>query len=450
MSKKYDVVVIGAGNGGLTAACAAAKLGLKTLLAERHNLPGGVATSFVRGRFEFEAALHELSAVGTPEQPGAVRKLFDRLGVGVEWRAIPEAYRLIVTGGAEATDIVIPFGVEAYTAAIDAGVPGSGVCVAQFLDMCREVTQGAEYVSAAAGAPDSAVLAAKYPNFMRTAGASLWDVQDFLHMPPRARAIVNVFWCYLGLGSAAMDFQTYAVLLYNKLRNGAHVPRMRSHEIAAALDGKIRENGGVIRYNTKVTAINVRASAVTGVTLAGGEEIETDHVISDVTQHVVFSQLIAPETEIPARQLKMANSRGKFACASTVYLGLNKPAAELGLNSYSYFIFPSGDDNVLFEQAKSIETGVAQTAVCLNAAVPDCSPEGTCILYCFAAHGERAWDDVNPRDYFRIKDEIAGKMIDYFERSLRVDLAGCIEEIEVAAPATVARYTGNYQGFSCG
>ena len=55
----YDVVVIGAGNGGLTAATQLAISGKKIILFEQHNLPGGFATSFIRGRFEFEATLHE-------------------------------------------------------------------------------------------------------------------------------------------------------------------------------------------------------------------------------------------------------------------------------------------------------------------------------------------------------------------------------------------------------
>ena len=48
--KTYDVIVIGAGNGGLAAAANCAKAGLSTLLLERHNIPGGSASSFVRGR----------------------------------------------------------------------------------------------------------------------------------------------------------------------------------------------------------------------------------------------------------------------------------------------------------------------------------------------------------------------------------------------------------------
>ena len=54
----YDAIIIGAGNGGLTAALTVANAGRKVLLLEKHNVPGGCATSFIRGRFEFEVALH--------------------------------------------------------------------------------------------------------------------------------------------------------------------------------------------------------------------------------------------------------------------------------------------------------------------------------------------------------------------------------------------------------
>ena len=79
---KYDVVVIGAGNGGLAAACKVLNAGKSCLVLEKHNLPGGFATSFVRGRFEFEASLHEFNGIGTVENPGSSRILFDELGVG--------------------------------------------------------------------------------------------------------------------------------------------------------------------------------------------------------------------------------------------------------------------------------------------------------------------------------------------------------------------------------
>ncbi len=50
----YDVVVIGAGIGGLTCGGILAKNGLSTLAAEQHSKPGGYVTSYKRGKFVFD------------------------------------------------------------------------------------------------------------------------------------------------------------------------------------------------------------------------------------------------------------------------------------------------------------------------------------------------------------------------------------------------------------
>ncbi len=53
--KTYDVIVIGAGMGGLTAAALLAKKGLKTLLLEKEDQVGGYVVSFKRHGFIFDA-----------------------------------------------------------------------------------------------------------------------------------------------------------------------------------------------------------------------------------------------------------------------------------------------------------------------------------------------------------------------------------------------------------
>ena len=101
----YDGVVIGAGNGGLTAALSLARKGLKVLLLERHNIPGGCATSFVRGRFEFEVALHQLSGMGTEKKPGPLRGILGELGVldKVEFVEMENLYRFVIPGECDLT-----------------------------------------------------------------------------------------------------------------------------------------------------------------------------------------------------------------------------------------------------------------------------------------------------------------------------------------------------------
>ena len=126
---KFDVIVVGAGNGGLAAAANTAKAGLKTLLLEKHNIPGGCATSFRRGRFEFEPSLHELCSVGTAERPDQGYKVFDDLGAKPKWcYETGHLFRAVVKGE-DGYDVRLEAGIEAFCDSVEAAVPGSGKSV---------------------------------------------------------------------------------------------------------------------------------------------------------------------------------------------------------------------------------------------------------------------------------------------------------------------------------
>ena len=58
---KYDVIVIGAGIGGLTCGAFLAKEGLSVLVAEQHSRPGGCCTTFQRKGFNFDAGIEYLA-----------------------------------------------------------------------------------------------------------------------------------------------------------------------------------------------------------------------------------------------------------------------------------------------------------------------------------------------------------------------------------------------------
>ena len=112
---KYDVVVVGAGNAGLSASIQLALAGKKTLLIEQHNLPGGCASSFRRGRFEIEPSLHELCDVGPTSDPGDVRSMFDEYGVNVEWNEVGDCFRIVskYSDGAP-MDVTMPCGIDNF------------------------------------------------------------------------------------------------------------------------------------------------------------------------------------------------------------------------------------------------------------------------------------------------------------------------------------------------
>ena len=60
----YDVIIMGAGLAGLSCALQLQSRGIKDILIlEKHNLPGGLATSYVRNGIEIEATLHEMMSM---------------------------------------------------------------------------------------------------------------------------------------------------------------------------------------------------------------------------------------------------------------------------------------------------------------------------------------------------------------------------------------------------
>lgn len=446
--KDFDAVVIGAGNGGLTAAATLAGKGMKTLLIEQHNLPGGFATSFVRGRFEFEPSLHEISDFGPPEDKGSTRQLLeDKIGLDLEWIRVPEAYRLIIPnekGGR--LDVVMPFGKEKYIAKLEEYVPGSRPYVTDFIDLCEEVVNAFNYLGESKGQADKNVLKEKYSNFLKTAPYSLQDVLDAMKIPYLAQKILTAYWCYLGLGTKQVNFTIFAAMFYKYIMRAAYVPKYRSHGYTVALDKKIRELGGEIMYNTRVEKILVEDGKVAGVETSKGDIIRTQYVISNASPHLVYNRLIYPKDEVPEAALRTCNARKVGFSAFVVYLGLNKSPEELGINEYSYFVYSTPDTNDIYKQFNELKRPTGQATVCLNNAIPHCSPEGTSILYLTTLYSGDSWSKVEPKDYFELKNKIADQMIDEFEKALGVNIRDSIEEIEVATPATFATYTGAYNG----
>ena len=87
-----------------------------------------------------------------------------------------------------------------------------------------------------------------------------------------------------------------------------------------------------------------------------------------------------------------------------------------------------------------------QATVCLNNANPGCSPEGTCIMSFTTMYTDDAWGKIGADEYVAKKRNVAEKLIGDFEKHVGATLMPYIEEIEIATPVTMARYTLNPQG----
>jgi prolycopene isomerase len=447
LKSSYDCIVIGAGNGGLAAAAQLAAKGVKVLLLEQHNLPGGFASSFVRGRFEFETSLHEFADIGSPTAKGSVRRfLEDELNVHVDWIEIPEAYRLILTDPGQDLDVTMPYGVEEYIDAMEREVPGSGQSIANYINLCREVVDALNYLGQSRGNPDRSVLTSEYANFLKTCPYTADQVAKALEIPDKANEILHAQWSYIGPPTSRMNFTIFGAMMYKFITTSAYVPRHRSHELSSALDARIREMGGDIAYNTRAEEIQVQDGRVIGVKTSNGDQITTQYVVSNASPTLVYNHLIHPRSEVPEIAFKECNARVNGLSSCVVYMGLDATAEELGLKEYSYLIYSSMDTDDLSASFETLDAPKAQAALCLNNAIPDCSPPGTSIVEITTLYRPSAWDGVTPREYARVKSRIADGLISHFEEATGTSIRDHIEEIEVATPQTFARYTRSHNG----
>jgi len=442
MQKQYDVIVVGAGNGGLAAAANTASAGLKTLLLEKHNIPGGCATSFRRGRFEFEPSLHELCSVGTAERPNTVYKVFDDLGAKINWEyENGHIFRTIVKGE-DGYDVRLNAGIEAFCASVDAVVPGCKENVRAFLNLKPKVAAAIDYIYATKGNPNGLVMLLKHADFMRTAGHSVEEVMTALGIPKKAQDLINTYWGYLGVPTDELNAMHFLNMLYDYVADGAAMPKYRSHELSLALIDVIEKHGGEVWYNSEVTKFLYREDGSVAGVVANCEEIYAREVISNVIPHNVFN--MSDPDKIPEQNLKLANAREFGISVATVYLGLDCTAEELGLTDYTVFIKSHPDPRTQYDTR--LDDGL-YIVNCLNNVIPDSSPEGTCTLFfTIPVFGNDVPKDLKPEDYKKYKNALAKKYIEDAEKTLGISIMPHIEEISVATPVTFARYLGTPEG----
>ena len=113
------------------------------------------------------------------------------------------------------------------------------------------------------------------------------------------------------------------------------------------------------------------------------------------------------KTEVPERERKLMNARKLAQSAFTVYLGLDIPYEQLGFKAYDTFVRSTGDTLTQYENAATIDTHKDYCVTIINEAIPDCSPEGTCMVQFAKFYTEDAFADVSVEDYFKVKDAIA-------------------------------------------
>ena len=445
----YDVIVIGGALAGMSCAMRLASEGKSVLVLERHNLPGGVATSFVRSGIEMEATLHEMMSLGQPEEPLYIRKYLDEMKVAIDWLRVPEAYELY--SPEDDIDIELHAGRRSdgtwiCADEIEAQYPGSRDEVNRLLELCRKVYESTLYLNEHTLTKVQMLL--HHEELVKTAGYSAKEVMDqAFHLSDKVKKILSAYWIYVGQPISTLPFTIYSFLMADYMMGGSFVARGFSHEMALAMQNRCEELGVQFEYNQNVEKILVKDNHVYGVRTSRGDVIHAKFVASAPYPNTVYSKMIEPQSEVPAQARKYANALPMSVTNFSVVLLLDKKPEDLNIHSYSVFSSEIPfDTDVFWAQGKKLGNWDYLTTICLNYANPQAVPEGMTSLSITNLPLPEAFDEVTADNYFEMKRTIAKQMIDKVSSHLGVNLLDHVQEIEIESPMTIARYTGMYQG----
>jgi len=429
-----DVVVIGAGNAGLTAAASLQKAGLRTLLVERHNVPGGCGTSFRRGRFEFEVALHQLSGLGSSENPGPLRGVLDSLGVTDKLEFVEEhdLYRSVVPGS---HDVTIPADWDLALEILDSVFPGNRSALEKFFDLIRRVTFW--QIAAMRGTPAEKIDPLLFRQGLRT----LKDVLDEHFADPGLKNILGIYWTYLGQPPSALSFQDFALTIFAYFEFKPWHVRGGSQAMSTAILDVFLQEGGQVRFNTSVDRILTDRQKVIGVQLDDGVQVMTSDVVSNASLPITYGML----DDVPGPVREDLATRRIGVSGFVLHMGLSATPAELGFTASTNFVNLDHDDD---RTSASWNTLEAARGICVSnydVAPIGFAPAGASHVSLMSLQYGDVWDKIPPSDYHRAKYAYAETLLDVVEH-MTPGIRDVIEEVDVATPRTMARYLGHPGG----
>lgn len=260
LNKKYDVIIIGAGIGGLVCANYLAKSGLKVLVVEKNREPGGYCTSFVRRGFIIDTAIHAIQNCA----PGnLLYKIFHELGIDKKIelvRANPTDSIFVSNNRIDINNDLNETILNFQRVFVK-----ESVNIAWFFEVIAK--------------NNFIYFYSKYKNF------TFRQVLDQFFKDEEVKKCLAIFLANIGSASDTTSALSGVALLKQFILYGGFYPKGGMQKIPDALVETLRERGGEILLNHKVNKILIQDKVCKGIVINNKEEIFSDFIVSnsDVT-----------------------------------------------------------------------------------------------------------------------------------------------------------------------
>ncbi|MDT5062650.1 MAG: hypothetical protein QOH63_3109 [Acidobacteriota bacterium] len=313
----YEVVVVGGGIGGLTAAALLAARGVNVCLIEKESRVGGCAASFQKFGYDFEPG----AGLYASWQPGEVHeRVFAELPIAPpEAHPISPAYVVRLPDRAE---VALTENTLEFEESLRASFPE---CAEAAVDFYRELAPLSEVLRGNAR-PVTAISDEQISPLILSAMNDT-AAQHLTQTSQRFRRFIDAQLQIFAQCDSEACAYSYAALALMLPRRGMYTIRGGASALADTLARAIKKSGGTVRLNTTVLRLAYDSSGrATGVDLLSGEKVEAARaVVSNLTVWDTYGKLVGlsrTPQDVRAR-LKNLNGWGAYL----LFLGLDEEAS---------------------------------------------------------------------------------------------------------------------------
>ena len=425
---KYDIIIIGAGLGGLTAGAKLAKEGRKVLLLEQHDRPGGCATTFQRKDFTMEVGLHEMDG---PHPRDLKVKIFKDLGLTdrVTLLELPEFYRFV--NGRQ--DVVIPHNPEVAEKKLTELFPGDEKGIKTYF---HHMLNARKIIAETSTSPEKSL------------GVFLDEIIDNEDL--KLILLGNLGYFHDDPYSLSLNY--YLIAQGSYYGGSASFVKGGSQKLSDALMSVIEENSGMVKLNSLATGILFEGNKPVGVSYRDNKGRSG----SDYADHADGIVINASVPQLAVKLLPDAQGKilkdklkGMITGASllTVYFGFSNSLKNIGNNYYSSFVFDPSiktQADILRNNHSGFETR-SFTLVDYSQVDSALAKHGRGVGAVCCIDYASDWEGLDRKAYLSKKEEVSEIITSRCEK-LIPGFRNAVEYVEVGTPLTVKRYTLNPEG----